>query len=340
MNDDNRDRRDDSYLWDGTGVPDPDVVGLEKTLGVLRHRGRPLQLPDRPVAPLKRRAGRLSWLAAAAALILMAGGVWVIVALRSSTWSVNSVSGAPAIGGRAVVTQARLKQGEWLVTDNQSRARIAVGAIGNVDVDPNTRVQLVEAGREHRMALDRGTIHARISAPPRLFFVNTQAAVAVDLGCAYTLQINERGEGLLRVTSGWVALEREGRDAYIPEGAVCPTRNDFGPGTPRYEDAPSGYGEALAVLDFGRPDDPRRPAALELVLSAARRRDGMTLWHLLTRGSIEERARVYERLATLVPAPQGVTRELILAGDRVALNRWWDQLGLDRSWWRLFKKKF
>ena len=147
MNDDNRDRRDDSYLWDGTGVPDPDVVGLEKTLGVLRHRGRPPELPDRPAVPARRAAGR-------------AGGGWPPPPRwssppapdgwrwrwRSSTWSVNSVAGAPAIGDRAVVTQARLKQGEWLVTDNQSRARIAVGGIGNVDVEPNTRVQLVAGG--------------------------------------------------------------------------------------------------------------------------------------------------------------------------------------------------
>ena len=340
MKDHNRDRRDDSYLWDGTGVPDPDVVGLEKTLGVLRHRGRLPELPNRSV-PVERTAARWRWMAAAAILVMLAGAGWLALALRSSTWRVNSVAGSPAIGDRAVVTQARLRQGEWLVTDNQSKARIAVGGIGNVDVEPNTRVQLIEAGREHRMALDRGTIHARIWAPPKLFFVNTRAALAVDLGCAYTLQIDEQGAGLLRVTSGWVGLEREGRDAYVPEGAVCALHNDAGPGTPRYEDAPSGYGEALTVLDFSALNDPRRAAALDLVLSTARDRDAMTLWHLLTRGTPEERGRVYDRLAALVPPPEGVTRELVLAGNRVALNRWWDLLGVDvKTWWRLFKKKW
>ena len=41
------------------------------------------------------------------------------------------------------------------------------------------------------MALDQGTIHARIWAPPKFFYVNTQAAVAVDLGCAYTLHVDD-----------------------------------------------------------------------------------------------------------------------------------------------------
>ena len=38
------------------------------------------------------------------------------------------------------------------------------------------------------------------------------------------------------------------------------------------------------LLDFGPADDPGRAAALDFVLAHARRRDAMTLWHLLTRG--------------------------------------------------------
>ena len=109
------------------------------------------------------------------------------------------------------------ERGEWLETDSASRARIAVGGIGNVEVEPNTRLQLVANGREHHMALDRGTIHARIWAPPKLFFVATEAATAIDLGCAYTLQVDARGDGMLRVTHGWVGLERGGRATYIPK---------------------------------------------------------------------------------------------------------------------------
>ena len=333
----------DRYLWDGTGAPDDEIVRLEKALSVLRHAGSPPVLPARaaPVAqPRRFAAGR--WLAAAAALILVTGGTWIVIAMRSAAWDVNSISGAPAVAGRAVSGQRRLARGEWLVTDGASRARIAVGGIGSVDVEPNTRLQLIASGgREHRMTLERGTIHARIWAPPKLFFVNTQAAVAVDLGCAYTLHVDEDGAGVLRVASGWVGLERAGRDTYIPEGAVCATRADVGPGTPRYEDAPSGYGEALMTIDFGAPGDPRRTAAFDLVLGAARRRDAMTLWHLLVRGSLEERSRVYDRLATLAPPPDGVTRDAILRGDRTALNKWWDWLGIEAStWWRLFKKKW
>ena len=95
------------------------------------------------------------------------------------------------------------------------------------------------------------------------------------------------------------------------------------------------------VLDFAPPTDPRRAASLDLVLSTARRRDALTLWHLLTRGSPEERERVYDRLAALAPPPNGVTRDFVLAGNRLALDRLSDWRGLATStWWRLLKKKW
>jgi hypothetical protein len=287
-----------------------------------------------------RRLRPLLALAAGIALAVSAG--WLITAVRRASWDVAHIAGAPIVDGRAVTSTGRLAIGGRLVTDAASRARLAVGHIGQVDVDPNTRLQLVEArSREHRLSLERGTIHARIWAPPRFFFVNTPAATAIDLGCAYTLQVDDDGAGLLRVTTGWVSFENRGRESFIPEGAMCATRPGIGPGTPRYEDAPSGYGEALRLLDFGPPDDPGRGAAFELILTQARARDGLTLWHLLTRGTRDERARVYDRMADLVPPPRGVSREAVLRGEKAALDQWWDALGVgNASWWRLWKRKW
>ena len=331
----------DPYLWDRSGDPEPEVARLEQTLGVLRHQGVAPVLPAR-VASRRRTYRPLTVAVLAASLLLVASAAWLVVALRRSSWEVAQLAGAPLVNGEEVTTSGRLDIGARLSTDAVSRARLAVGHIGQVDVDPNTRVQLIAArSREHRMALERGTIHARIWAPPKFFFVNTPAATAIDLGCAYTLHVGDDGSGLLRVTHGWVGFERDGRESYIPQGAVCAMRRDVGPGTPRYEDAPSGYGEALTLLDFNPPGAPGRDAALALVLSQARRKDALTLWHLLSRGSAAEREQVYDRLASLAPPPEGVTRELALQGDRMALSRWWDSLGIETgTWWRILKKQW
>lgn len=335
-----KDESHDDYLWDRSGPRDPEIARLEDLLGTLRL-GRPA-----PALPARRTSTRrVNWvglraLGAAAALAVAVAGVWFALGSWRTGWAVESLAGRPVVDGERISEAGRLRIGEWLMTDAVSRARVAVGSIGRVDVFPNTRVQLVEAkGREHRLALERGTIHARIWAPPKFFYVNTPGAVAVDLGCEYTLQVDDTGAGLLRVTQGWVAFETDGRESLIPQGAMCETRPGVGPGTPRYEDAPSGYGEALTTLDFGRADAATRQAALDVVLSRARRRDALTLWHLVASSTPEERARVVDRLAELAPPPPYVSRDAVLRGDRDHLALWWDALGVNTgSWWKKLKK--
>jgi hypothetical protein len=328
------------YLWDGSGPPDPEVERLETLLRPLAHDGRLPALPPRR-APTRRAMAIVRPFLAAAAVVLVSLGLWFGWGYVRGGWTVQTIAGAPHLDGHAVDDGGLLRRGGRLVTDGVSRARISVGRIGRVDVDPHTRLELVSTGgTDHRLSLERGTIHAQISAPPRFFNVNTPSAVAVDLGCAYTLHVDDDGAGLLRVTHGWVAFDYHGREAFIPQGAVGATRPGVGPGTPRYEDAPSGYSEALAVIDFGATDAAARAEALDLVLSRARARDALTLWHLLSRGTDAERARVYERLASLSPPPSGVTRDKVLAGDREALMTWWDAFGFEGTrWWQRLKKK-
>ena len=339
MKDDDR----NDYLWDGTGPVDPDVARLESLLRPLGHQPArdgtpPLTLPRR--ARRSRLVAAVRPVLAMAAVLILALTAWFGWGIVRGGWAVQAIAGVPHLDGRALEDDGLLKRGGRLVTDGASRARISVGRIGRVDVDPDTRLELVSAGgTDHRLSLERGTIHAQISAPPRFFNVNTPSAVAVDLGCAYTLHVDDVGAGLLRVTHGWVAFDYDGRQALIPQGAVGATRPGVGPGTPRYEDAPSGYAEALGVLDFGPADAAARSDALDLVLSRARPRDTLTLWHLLSRGTPEERARVYDRLVALGPPPRGVTREAILAGNREALMTWWDSFSFEGTrWWQRLKK--
>jgi hypothetical protein len=332
------------YLWDRSGEPDPDVVQLEALLARYRHRAPMPALRPRPVPVTPRRmTGTLFLgLTAAAVLVLIAGTAWFTAAQRGTGWVVETLAGRPVIDGQALDAGGQLRRGTWLETGGEAKARVMVGEIGRVDVDPNTRVKLVESrGRQHRMALQQGTIHALIWAPPKTFVVDTPSAVATDLGCAYTLEVDGRGAGTVRVTSGWVGFTFKGRESFIPAQAMCLTRPGVGPGTPYYEDVDEGYAEALEVLDFGGDGHVSRAAALDTILSTSRKRDALTLWHLLSRGTPDERRRVYSKMAALVPPPDGVTLDAVLRGDRRATDRWWNALGLDdASWWRLWTRDF
>jgi hypothetical protein len=291
---------------------------LDRQAAAGRLRTKAVAL-ERPSA-FGRRA--LAW-AAFAVVVLFAGAAWFYLWPARPAWDVARLEGTPVIESGAIGERGRLAVGDLLETDSRSRARVEVANIGEVDLDPNTRVRLVETRlTEHRLELERGKLHARIWAPPRLFFVNTPSAVAADLGCAYTLEVDDAGGGLLRVTSGWVALEDGKRESLVPAGAACVTRPGAGPGTPFFADAPEELTDALARFDF----DGGGPEALDAVLRAARERDTLTLWHLIPRVAEAERARVYERLAAVAPPPAGVTREDVLRLDRDALDTWKGQL--------------
>ena len=330
------------YLWDGSGTPDPDVQRLEALLGRLRTPLVDAPAPKLPPVPARWRTLRYlaPALAAAAAVLLMIG-----VTLRtrgvSASWEVASLAGQPRVGSTTLEGKGRIAVGQTLVTDERSQARMIVGTIGQVTIDPSTRVRLVAArDGQHRLALERGTLHAVINAPPGQFVVDTPSAKATDLGCAYTLHVDEDGGGFLSVTSGWVALQLNGRESLVPVGASSRTDSTLGPGTPTYDDAGEEFRAAVDELDFGR-DPARRANALRFVLEHATAGDAVTLWHLISRVDEANRAVVIDALAEVLPMPSGVTRDAVLGLNPTALDQWWNQLGLgEAGWWRNFKAPY
>jgi hypothetical protein len=324
---------DDRYLWDGTGPVDTEVERLERELVRFRHEPRPLRLP----APRHRSLQPV--LAAAAVVLAATAVVWVARSGAAPRWRVESLQGTPVVGSKPLTEATTLRVGQGVETDGSSRAKLDIGRAVMISVEPSSHVRLLASRpAEQRLALDHGRISAKISAPPRFFFIQTPSALVVDLGCAYTLAVDESGAGILRVETGWVSFERDGRESIVPAGAVCATR-PAGPGTPCYDDAPPDLRRALEDLDFGAGGQ----TALATVLSNARKRDGLTLWHLLARTRGADRERVYERFAELVPPPAGVTREAVLRGEQQSLERWrWELDGMPllpregtlRSFWR------
>ena len=285
----------------------------------------PLRQPVKPSRALFQRGLRFRLVSIAAGLLVItiAAVGWYYTHPSNAPWEVARVAGAPKIGAEAINDTGKLAKGEWLETDGASRARVSVGRIGEVQIEPNTRLRLVETRiTEHRLALARGRMQAYIWAPPRLFFVDTPSAVAADLGCAYSLEVDDAGASLLRVTSGWVAFETAGRQSKVPAGARCVTRPGVGPGTPYFEDASEKMRQALSNFDF----ESDGAEALTTVLNEARVRDTLTLWHLLARVSQEDRSRVYDCLAAFSPPPEGVTREGVLQLDQKMLTAWREKL--------------
>jgi ferric-dicitrate binding protein FerR (iron transport regulator) len=294
------------YLWDKSGPPDPEIERLEKLLCTLG-----MQRKSRTI--LHKRV----WIPVAIAACLLLA--WIITHRTVPTWQIRTLAGNPAA-----------ESGRTIHTDGKSRARLELSDVGQVELEPDTSLRVLSA---QSLDLTRGTIHAEIWAPPGQFFVNTPSARTVDLGCAYTLKVDDHGIGLVQVTVGWVAFESHGRESFIPAAAACETRPGRGPGVPYYQDASPALLEAVHQFDAGAQSVPA-------ILREARQRDAITLWHLLRRVPPAERGEVFDRMAALIQIPSTVTREGVVAGDAAMLDNLWNSLDLgDTSWWRMWKSR-
>lgn len=316
--------RDDDYLWDPSAPADPEVASLEAALGGLAYK-RPLALPP-------RRRARPRWPYAAAGALAAAAAVLLYLtrpesrprpcAAAGSGFRFEATAGVPTCGG-ADATAGWLPAGAWLHTGVDESARIDVADIGQIELRGDSRLSLVATGpEEHRLELERGALHAKVTAPPRLFVIETPSATAIDLGCEYDLFVGPDGAATLTVTNGQVELAGGGRLTLVPMGATARTRPGSGPGLPWSTQWATP--ELRAAIDRFDGGD---ATAFDEILSAARPRDTVTLYNLLFRAADGAgRVRVYERIDELAGIPEMILPVDIEAGNFEAADQLRDYL--------------
>jgi hypothetical protein len=311
------------YLYEGprSTLPkkdaeeDAEVVELERLLGAFRHEA-PLAfpLPRRKKAP---RWSKAATLLAALSLSVACFLVWGRAAIEDrrplvSVEPMSAVSpcalgnagfGFVAEGGSLHCagvgsSKGALPVGQWLEAGQGVTGTVEVADIGLLTMHSNTRLRLREtSATRHRIELATGAVSVRVLAPPRLFIVDTPAAAAVDLGCAYDIEVDSTGRTHLRVTSGAVSLEGQGRASWVPEGHEAIATIERGPGLPLRIDSHRDLREATERFDAGHA------LGLRDVLALASERDAATLNAVLRRTAGSERSAVLDRLEALRAAP-------------------------------------
>ncbi len=321
----------DDYLWDRSGPPDAEIARLEETLAPFRFRATTAGPGDAQPRNPPRKHWR--WMAAAAAIIAGAAAIRLFTPSAQPTgWRVDHTAGVAQIGRQQAVVSRRVLHGDILRTGAGAQIALSAEEIGRIEIGPQSELR-ASTGRQ--VTLNRGTLHAFIWAPPREFVVDTPSSRAVDLGCEYTLNVDASGDGLVRVLLGWVAFQFHENESFIPAGAECVTRKATGPGIPFYEDAPDALRGALTRFERGDT------GSVAAILSSARARDGITLWHLLTRAPERDRGAVFDRFAGLVSVPPEVTRAGILRRDAHMIDLCWDALNLENTeWWRGWERRW
>jgi hypothetical protein len=234
---------------------------------------------------------------------------------RRSPWRATLAAAAAVVLVAGIALWFATRRGGWIETTASGGTTLQIGGIGSVSVGPLTRLRvLADRADQHRLELAHGSIFAKITAPPRLFLVDTKSGTAIDLGCEYAMTMNDDGSGSLHVSAGWVDFDSKGHESLVPAGAMCRIRPGTGPDIPYFEDATIAFGNAVDRND------------IDFLLRNARVRDTLTLWHLLSRVPASDRARVYDRIAALSPLPADLSRDRALSLDPQTLNRLKDEL--------------
>ncbi len=325
------------YLWDRSG-DDPEVAGLEQLLGGYAH-----QAPLREPPP---RRSRRNAVVLASVVVLAAAAILAFVMLRKPAPHGTQLAFGPdagpskgfafAVTGGAAMCDGNqahdgskgvLRVGGWLETEPGAVADVQIADIGDVKLKSSSRLRLVETGPDqHRLELQRGKLSARVTAPPRLFVIDTPVAAAVDLGCAYDMEVDEGGRTHVRVTSGAVSLEGHGRTSWIPYGHEATADGGRGPGTPVRSDAPVAFRDAVARFDAGEGAGGWSVSPLANIVGDAGERDAVTLWNLLTQTEGADREAVFRRLDEVAIRPEWVLEDDVLAAQPQALESWRESL--------------
>jgi hypothetical protein len=310
--------KSDDYLWDRSGDPDPDVARLESLLSPLRH--------DAPLDELRLRRKRSRLPIFIAILGAVAAMVAVILWWRSggSTacrggegFAFSAQDGTVACEG-ATLAQGVLPVGGTLDT-RSSTADLKIASIGSAELAPNTRVRLAHTSKDrHELFLERGKMHAKVVALPRIFAVATPSAQVVDLGCEYTIEIDDAGAGSICVQTGKVELETANQIVVVAPAVSC-ARLLAGrrAGLPYDPSASAELVAAIRAFEDGASD-------AFAVLAATRETDLVTLVNLVKVVPAAHKRAVLERLAQFLPGPQELTVDEALADDAL-LEMWIDE---------------
>ncbi len=323
----------DDYLWDKSG-DDPEVERLEQLLGGYAH-----DAPMREPPPRRRRRATVlvvsaTVLAAAAVLAILwwrgrapAASPPRQLAAAGFPYELSADDGLCGGPGALVCEGGTLGVGEWLETAAGARADVKVADIGDLTLRPGSRLRLVATGpAEHRLELERGRLSARVTAPPRLFVIDTPVVSTVDLGCAYDMEVDAAGRTHVRVTSGSVSLEGNGHAAWVPWGHEATADRARGPSTPVRSDAPAAFRDAVARFDAGGGGGAWSVSPLATIVDEATPADAVTLWNLLSRTEGADRAAVFARLDEVAIRPEWVIEEDVLSLQPDALERWRESL--------------
>jgi hypothetical protein len=232
--------------------------------------------------------------------------------------------------------------GSPLRVDN-APATVEIARLGILNAKPGTQLELNTTGpTQHRLTLSRGEIDVRVWAPPGRVGVHTPAGDVIDLGCIFSLAVDEDGAAHLTVHTGWVNLVNTHGNSFVPAGASASMMAEREPQVPLYDDASDTFKRAVRALESNT--EVGDPSSIGTITQEARPRDAITLLLLSSIDGLDRNTRtaLLETANKLQPAPTPDAVQRIVNGDAQLFWQWYDSLPLPslKNWWANWRDLF
>lgn len=243
-----------------------------------------------------------------------------------SYWKVSSLSGSPYISEEAMAKLDSIRDGEYIITNDSSRAELFITDIGKVLVEPNTKLMIVKGDNgRNKLSVIYGTIDADMKKVQDPVHVELPSAIAMDDGGSYKVTVDGSGDGLFYVKSGQVEVVSGNKQSVVPAGSLVMTKKDKGVGTPFSNLASSVFKKALYNFDFGNCD----VSCVTTILNSANKNDAVSLVNMIPQVEEQYKDRVYAKVASFVPPPRPVHRDSIPYIDEKEIEEWVNKIEAD-----------
>ncbi len=243
-----------------------------------------------------------------------------------SYWKVTSLSGTPFISEEAMAKLDSIRDGEYIVTNDSSRAELFITDIGKVLVEPNTKLMIVKGeDGKNKLSVIYGTIDADMKKVQEPVRVELPSAVAMDDGGSYKVTVDGSGDGLFFVKSGQVEVVSANKQSVVPAGSLVMTKKDRGVGTPFSNQTSEVFKKALYNFDFGNCD----VSCVTTILDAANKNDAVSLVNMIPEVEEQYKDKVYSKVASFVPPPRPVHRDSLPYIDEKEIEEWESKIEAD-----------
>ena len=242
--------------------------------------------------------------------------------------SVDKLYGDAFIASDKIDTYGMLKPDEWLNTNENSKTRIKLGVLGEIEVEPSTQIKLLNLNAsENHFYLQNGEINASIWGAPRHLFIDSPKGEIIDFGSSFNFKVDNDKSSVLKVKSGWAALHFKNQFVIIPAGNECITTDVIG--IPFNINSSKVFKEKLNEFVANKIN-------VSELLNIADKKDLVSLWYLLISSYQNERKEIFNKIKALNSNASKLNEDEILKLDENALNNLWEVLGIGRkNYWKM-----